>query len=224
VRQAILAAMNFDEIMEAATEGQYKLNPGFQYPGMQYFTDAGKELLNQKNPAKARQLLQEAGYKGEKVVLLTNRQFPVMYNTSLVMAEQLKAAGINAELEVLDWPAALQKSQRETQGWNFFYTGWITVIALGGPQTLRQMAEPNPVYKPKDNKVDPAYMAAFNQVNTAPELAQRQAAFARAQRIALDQVMAVPFGVAPKTQAVRANVENYVPYFNTRFSNVWIRP
>jgi peptide/nickel transport system substrate-binding protein len=67
-------------------------------------------------------------------------------------------------------------------------------------------------------------MAAFNQVNTAPELAQRQAAFARAQRIALDQVMAVPFGVAPKTQAVRANVENYVPYFNTRFSNVWIRP
>lgn len=224
VRQAILAAMNFEEIMEAATEGQYKLNPGFQYPGMQYFTDAGKELLNQKNPAKARQLLQEAGYKGEKVVLLTNRQFPVMYNTSLVMAEQLKAAGINAELEVLDWPAALQKSQRETQGWNFFYTGWITVIALGGPQTLRQMAEPNPVYKPKDNKVDPAYMAAFNEVNTAPELAQRQAAFARAQRIALDQVMAVPFGVAPKTQAVRANVENYVPYFNTRFSNVWIRP
>jgi len=224
VRQAILAAMNFDEIMEAATEGQYKLNTGFQYPGMQYFTDAGKELLNQKNPAKARQLLQEAGYKGEKVVLLTNRQFPVMYNTSLVMAEQLKAAGINAELEVLDWPAALQKSQRETQGWNFFYTGWITVIALGGPQTLRQMAEPNPVYKPKDNKVDPAYMTAFNEVNTSPELAQRQAAFARAQRIALDQVMAVPFGVAPKTQAVRANVENYVPYFNTRFSNVWIRP
>jgi peptide/nickel transport system substrate-binding protein len=224
VRQAILAALNFDEIMEAATEGQYKLNPGFQYPGMQYFTDAGRELLNQKNAARARQLLQEAGYRGEKVVLLTNRQFPVMYNTSLVMAEQMKAAGINAELEVLDWPAALQKSQRETQGWNFFFTGWITVIALGGPQTLRQMAEPNPVYKPPNNAVDPGYMAAFNEVNTAPDLAQRQAAFARAQRIAIEQVMAIPFGVAPKTQAVRTNVENYVPYYNTRFSNVWIRP
>jgi peptide/nickel transport system substrate-binding protein len=223
VRQAILASLNFDDIMEAATEGQYKLNPGFQYPGMQYFTEAGKELLNQKNPARARELLREAGYHGEKVVLLTNRQFPVMYNTSLVMAEQMKAAGINAELEVLDWPAALQKSQRETTGWNFFHTGWITVIALGGPQTLRQMAEPNPVYKPRDNRVDPAYMAAFNEVNTAPELAQRQAAFARAQRIAIEQVMAIPFGVAPKTQAVRANVENYKPYYNTRFSNVWIR-
>lgn len=224
VRQAILAAMNFEEIMDAATEGQYKLNPGFQYPGMQYFTDAGKELLNQKNPARARELLREAGYRGEKVVLLTNRQFPLMYNTSLVMAEQLKAAGINAELEVLDWPAALQKSQRETTGWNFFFTFWSGVVAQGGPQTLRQLAEPNPVYKSPNNVVDPAFMAAFNDLNTAPELAQRQAAFARAQRIAIEQVMAIPFGVGPKTHAVRTNVENYKPYYITRFSNVWMRP
>ncbi len=222
VRQAMLAAMDFDEIMEAAHEGQYKLNPGFQFPGMQYFTDSGKELLNQKNRARARQLLQEGGYKGEKIELLTNRDFPTMYNTALVMAEQLKAAGMNAELVVLDWPAALQRSQKETAGWNVFFTGWITVIALGGPQTLRQMAEPNPVYRPKDNKVDPAFMAAFNEVNNAPTLPGRQAAFARAQRIALDQVMAIPFGVAPKTQAVRSNVEGYRPYYTPRLSNVWL--
>ena len=222
VRQAMLAAMDFEEIMEAAHEGQYKLNPGFQFPGQQYYTEAGKELLNQKNRAKAKQLLQEAGYKGEKIELLTNRDFPVMYNTSLVMAEQLKAAGMNAELVVLDWPAALQRSQKQTTGWNVFYTGWITVIALGGPQTLRQMAEPNPVYMPKDNKVDPSYMAAFNEINTAPTLQGRQAAFAKAQRIAIEQVMAIPFGVAPKTQAVRSNVEGYKAYYTPRLSNVWL--
>jgi peptide/nickel transport system substrate-binding protein len=223
VRQAMLAAMDFDEIMEAATEGQYKLNPGFQFPGQQYFTDEGKELLNQKNRDRARQLLREGGYNNEKIILLTNREFPVMYNTSLVMAEQLKAAGMNAELLVLDWPAALQRSQRETEGWNVFYTGWITVIALGGPQTLRQMAEPNPVHKPVGNKVDPAFMAAFNEVQTLPTLEGRRAAFARAQRRALEDVMAIPFGVAPKVQAVRANVENYRSYYNTRVSNIWLR-
>jgi peptide/nickel transport system substrate-binding protein len=223
VRQAMLAAMDFEEIMEAATEGQYKLNPGFQFPGQLYFTDEGKELLNQKNKDRARQLLREAGYNNEKIVLLTNREFPVMYNTSLVMAEQLKAAGMNAELQVLDWPAALQKSQRETEGWNVFYTGWITVIALGGPQTLRQMAEPNPVHKPPGNKVDPAFMAAFNEVQTLPTLEGRKAAFARAQRRALEEVIAIPFGVAPKVQAVRANVENYRSYYNTRISNIWLR-
>jgi peptide/nickel transport system substrate-binding protein len=124
----------------------------------------------------------------------------------------------------LDWPAALQKSQRETEGWNFFYTGWITVVALGGPQTLRQMAEPNPVFKPPGNKVDPAYMALFNEVNTNPSLDARKDAFARAQRLAIEQVFAVPFGIAPKTQAVRANVEGYKSYYMTRFWNVSIRP
>lgn len=222
-RQAMLAALDFEEIMEAATEGQFRLNRGFQFPGQLYFTEEGGELLHQRNPARARQLLREAGYNNERLVLLTNRQFPVMYNTSVVMAEQLKAVGINAELLVLDWPAALQMSQRETQGWNVFYTGWITVIALGGPQTLRQMAEPNPVFRPPGNRVDPAFMAAFAEVNTAPTLEARQAAFARAQRIALEQVMAIPFGVAPKVQAVRANVENYASYYNTRFSNIWLR-
>ncbi len=223
VRQAMLAAMDFEEIMEAATEGQYKLNPGFQYPGQQYFSDAGKELLNQKNKDKARALLKEAGYNNEPIVLLTNREFPVMYNTSLVMAEQLKAAGMNAVLEVLDWPAALQKSQREATGWNVFFTGWITVIALGGPQTLRQMAEPNPVFRPVDNKVDADFMAAFNEVNSLPTIEARREAFARAQRIALERVYAIPFGVAPKTQAVRANVENFRSYYTTRVSNVWMK-
>jgi peptide/nickel transport system substrate-binding protein len=222
VRQAMLAALDFDEIMEAATEGNYKLNMGFQFPGQLYYTEEGRELLNQANPARAKALLAEARYDGTPIVLLTNRQFPVMYNTSLVMAEQLKAAGMNAELLVLDWPAALAKSQQETTGWNVFYTGWITVIALGGPQTLRQMAEPNPVHKPVDLKVDPEFMAAFMKVQTAPELADRQAAFAAAQRRALETVMAVPLGVAPKVQAVRANVKGFSTYYNTRVTNVWL--
>jgi peptide/nickel transport system substrate-binding protein len=221
VRQAILAAMDFEEIMEAASDGQYKLNKGFQFPGMNYYSEAGAENLNQKNKDKAKKLLAEAGYKGEKVTLLTNREFPYMYNTSLVMAEQLKAAGINAELLVLDWPAALQKSIRETEGWNFFYTGWITVIALGGPQTMRQMAAPSFVWKPKEP--DAEFQAAFQVLSSGKTLDERKAAFARAQARALDQVMAIPFGAMPKTQAVRANVEGFKAYYIPRMSGVWIK-
>ena len=85
---------------------------------------------------------------------------------------------------------------------------------------MRNLAEPEPVYKPKDNKVDPAFTALFNEVNLSPSLPARQAAYAKAQRMALEQVMAIPFGVAPKTQAVRANVINYKPYYSTRMANV----
>ena len=222
VRQAILAAMDFEEIMEAASEGVYKLNPGFQYPGQTYFTDAGKQFLNQKNKDKSRRLLTEGGYKGEKVILLTNREFPLMYNTSLVMEQQLKAAGINAELLVLDWPAALAMSQKETKGWNFFFTFWSTVVAIGGPQTMRQLAPPVSVQKwPGDADAD--FMSSVRQLGEGTTIEERKAGFAKAQERALDLVMAIPFGAMPKTQAVRANVQNFKSYYATRMSNVWIK-
>ena len=147
-RQAVLAALDFDELMEAANDGNYKHNYSLQYPGSTYYTEAGRDLLNQHNPEKAKALLKEAGYHGEKVVLLTNKDYPALYNTALVFAQQLQAVGINAQMLVLDWPTALAKSMKGTPDWNFFFTGWITYIAQGGMQTLRPMAEPNPVYTP----------------------------------------------------------------------------
>lgn len=221
VRQAMMAAMDFEEVMEAASEGEYKLNLGFQFPGQPYYSEAGKQYVNQKNVERAKQLLKEGGYKGEKIVLLTNREFPYMYNTSLIMAEQLKAAGMNAELLVLDWPAALQKSIRENEGWNFFYTGWITVVALGGPQTMRQMGPPASVNR--QNDVDSQFMAAFKTVSEGRTLDERKAGFAKAQERALELGMAFPFGSMPKTQAVRANVENFRSYYVPRMSNVWLK-
>jgi peptide/nickel transport system substrate-binding protein len=140
-----------------------------------------------------------------------------------VVAQQMKAVGINAELLVLDWPTALQKAMKPTPDWNYFFTGWITYVAVGGVQTLRPMAEPNPVYFPPDNKTDPEFMKAFEQVANGATLEVRQAAFARAQQIALDDVMVIPMGVMPKVQAVRANVEHYVPFYNPRMYNVWLR-
>ena len=80
------------------------------------------------------------------MILLTNKDYPSLYNTALVTAQQLKAAGINAQLQVLDWPTALQTSIKGSNAWNIFFTGWITYVAQGGMQTLRPMAEPDPVF------------------------------------------------------------------------------
>jgi peptide/nickel transport system substrate-binding protein len=221
-RQAVLAALDFDEVMEAANDGNYKHNYSFQYPGTNYYTEAGKSLLNQHDPEKAKALLKEAGYHGEKVVLLTNKDYPALYNSGLVFSQQLKAVGINAELLVLDWPTALAKSMKGTPDWNYFFTGWITYVAQGGMQTLRPMAEPNPVYTPPGGKTDPAFMQAFDIVSNGATLAERQAAFAKAQQIALDDVMVIPMGVMPKVQGVRENVEHYRPFYNPRMYNVWV--
>ncbi len=222
-RQAVQAAVNFHDIMQAASDGQYKPNWSLQYPGTTYYTEAGRALLDQHDAAKARELLQQSGYHGEKVVLLTNKDYPILYNSALVMAQQLKAVGINAQLEVLDWPTALQTSLKGSADWNFFFTGWITYVAQGGMQTLRAMAEPSPVFTPPGGKVPAQFMADFNTVSNGKTLAERQAAFADAQKLAFEDVMVIPFGVMPKVQGVRANVEHYIPFYNPRMYNVWFK-
>ncbi len=223
VRQAIQAALDMEELMEAASDGAYKLHHALQFNGSAYYSDVGKELYNQKNKDKAKRLLQEGGYKGEKVILLTNREYQSMYNTSVVMAEQLKAVGINAELLVLDWPAALDKSMKDTTGWNFFFTGWITVTASGGAQSLRFLVEPTNVHKPKENKTNPEFKKEWDAIAVGATIEQRKASFERAQRIAYDDVMVVPMGTMPKVQALRANVENFKSYYIPRMSNVWLK-
>jgi peptide/nickel transport system substrate-binding protein len=222
VRKAIQAALDMDEIMDASTDGAYKLNVGFQYPGRATYTDAGKEFYNLKNPELAKKYLKEAGYKGEPVILLTNKDYTSMYNAALVMSEQLKAVGINTKLEVVDWPTSIQRQEREATGWNFFFTGFGTQPALGPLATMKFFAPPTSIYRPKDGKPDPDFLAAWEDMINQPKAEDRQAAFARMQKIIFERVYALPFGSLTKVQAVRANVKNFKPFRIPRFSNVWL--
>jgi peptide/nickel transport system substrate-binding protein len=223
VRKAIQAALDMDEIMDAATDGAYKLNIGFQYPGRATYTDAGKETYNLKNPELAKKYLKEAGYKGEAVILLTNKDYTSMYNAALVMSEQLKAVGINAQLDVVDWPASIQRQEKETKGWNYFFTGYGTQPALGPLATMKFFAPPNNFgYHPKDNVPDPDLIGPYNDMVSQPKAEDRQAAYAKMQKIILEKAYALPFGSLTKVQATRANVKGFKPFRIPRFSNVWI--
>ena len=50
------------------------------------------------------------------MVLLTNKDYPPMYNSALVMQQQLQAVGINAQMKVVDWPTSVQMSQNTDDG------------------------------------------------------------------------------------------------------------
>jgi peptide/nickel transport system substrate-binding protein len=221
-RQAVMAALNMDEIMDAATDGNYKLNVGFQYPGRASYTDAGKETYNQHDAAKAKALLAKAGYKGEPVVILTNKDYTSMYNAAVVQAEQMKAVGINAQIQVQDWPTSMQMFMRGDTGWNYFHTGWGTQPALGPLSVMAFFAPPNATYRPAPGKDDPDVVAGWNDMNNLPTAAQRQDAFAKLQKLVLERGYAIPFGSLTKVQAVRSNVKGFVPFRIPRFSNVWL--
>jgi peptide/nickel transport system substrate-binding protein len=221
VRQAIQAVLDMDEIMDAATDGNYKLNYGYAFPNQPDYVTAGKDTYNQKDPAKAKRLLAEAGYKGQPVVLLTNKDYSSMYNAALVVQEQLKSVGINAEVKVVDWPTSVQMSQKADSGWNMFFTGWGTQPALGALATMAFLAPPGAQYMPKDGKDDPDVLAAWRDMNDKPTKEERKQAFGRMQGALLEKAYSFPFGSLTKVQASRANVDGYVPFRIPRLSNVW---
>jgi peptide/nickel transport system substrate-binding protein len=221
-RQAVQAVLNMDEIMDAASDGNYKLNVGFQYPGRPGYTDAGKETYNQHDPEKAKALLAKAGYKGEPVVILTNKDYTSMYNAAVVQAEEMKSVGINAQVQVVDWPTSISMFLRGDTGWNYFHTGWGTQPALGALSTMAFFAPPNATYRPAAGKDDPDVVKLWNDMNNLPDAAARQEAFVKLQALVLDRAYAVPFGSLTKVQAVRANVQGFVPFRIPRFSNVWM--
>ena len=220
-RRAIQAALDMDEIMDAATGGEYSLNAGFQYPNQPAYSEAGKDTYNIKDPERAKALLTGSGYGGETVVLLTNKDDPPMYNAALVAQQQLQAIGINAELKVVDRATSIQMARQSATGWNVFFTAWGMAPAQGALAAMRLLADPNTGYRPLNSPGDPGLLSAWADMTGLPDPAGRQAAFARMQAIALDQVYAIPFGTLTKIQGTRANVRGFAPFRIPRLFNVW---
>lgn len=145
-----------------------------------------------------------------------------MYNAAVVQAEQMKAAGINAQIQVVDWPTSIAMYLKGDSGWNFFHTGWGTQPALGALSTMAFFAPPVAAYRPPAGKDDPDVVALWNDMNNLPDAAARQDAFVKLQALTLERAYAIPFGSLTKMQATRVNVKGFVPFRIPRFSNVWI--
>jgi peptide/nickel transport system substrate-binding protein len=107
MRQAFALALDMEPIMQAAfaTKEFYRLDPSIMFQEQsQWWSDAGSHnMYNQANVEKAKQLVQEAGYNGEKIRWLTTKEYDFMYKNSVVATEQLKEIGLNIELQVVDY-------------------------------------------------------------------------------------------------------------------------
>lgn len=124
MRQAVLAAMDNNEIMMAsyADPANYTLDPGYMnIKQPQWAVKSGEEYYNQSNPEKAKELLEEARYNGETVRLLTTQDYKEMYSASIVLQEQLRQAGINAEVVSFDFPTFME-TKGDNSKWDLFIT------------------------------------------------------------------------------------------------------
>ena len=124
MRKAIRAAINAEEVMKGYGEPSlWTLCPALQHCGVAWEEPStNTELYNQNDPELARELLEQAGYNNEEIIILNATDFPTLRVQAPVLVEQLKAVGINATITNTDWAGQLQIAQ-SGKDWHIF-TNW----------------------------------------------------------------------------------------------------
>jgi peptide/nickel transport system substrate-binding protein len=124
LRRAIQALIDPDEILLGAHGADnYRLGPGFMWEETIWHSNVGEELYNLADPELAREYLDAAGYDGEEVRIITTNEYADMYNTGILLAQQLEDLDINTDLQVFDW-ATMLETRNDTSVWDITITGF----------------------------------------------------------------------------------------------------
>lgn len=129
VRQAVLQAVNQERFMAAIG---YPVNMRMAYCATFFIcgsaneTAAGSQPYQKADLPKARQMLADSGYKGEKVVLLVASDVTYLNALSLVMLQTMKSIGLNVEPVTMDWASIGARRARrnppQSGGWSAYTT------------------------------------------------------------------------------------------------------
>jgi peptide/nickel transport system substrate-binding protein len=130
LRRALFPAIDQAEFMAAVMGNETALSRtgvGVWGPGTPLATDAGMAVLTgPRDVALARKLVVEAGYKGERVVLLSPSDFPVVQAVAQVTRDVLQRVGINVDYVSADWGTVVSRRTNKQPvsdgGWSIFCT------------------------------------------------------------------------------------------------------
>ena len=110
MRRALQALTNAEEIMQGYGPPDLWSTCASLWSCGTFFanTELAGDRYSTNNVELAKQLLDEAGYDGEPIILLDPADYPTIHPISIVLNEQLKRAGINVDYRVVDWATEVQ--------------------------------------------------------------------------------------------------------------------
>jgi len=211
MRQALLHIVNQHDyaLAIAGSDKQGKPCPSFFTCGSPAESSVGSEVLTGKRDmAKAKELIKEAGYKGEKIVILSATDQPIVHSQGLVTTELLRSAGVNVELAANDWGTLINrravKEPIDKGGWNIFHT-WLVGpdmanAAINYP--LRGAGDQSWFGWPKDPEMEKLRDAWFD----APDAASQKKLSDEMQKHAWETVPFIPTAQFVIPTAYRSNI------------------
>jgi peptide/nickel transport system substrate-binding protein len=215
MRQAVLAVTDQAEFMSTLAGDPMNWNscPSFFTCGTPMASNAGSEALTGKRDFdKAKSLIAEAGYTGEKIVVLDAVDTPTAHAHGLVVFELLKKLGLNVELATSDWGTLVirraSKKPVEEGGWSIFGTGWTGIETLDPAADLPLAANGSAAWFgwPRDDKLE----ALRTEWLKTSDSEARQEIAAKIQARAFETLPYIPTGQWSPVTAYRKNVKGVI--------------
>jgi peptide/nickel transport system substrate-binding protein len=215
MRQAVLAVIDQTDFLAALAgdEKNWELCASFFTCGTPMANDAGAAALTGKRDFdKAKKMIAEAGYKGEKIVVLDAVDQPVAHTQALVVTELLKKLGLKVELQAMDWGSLVTRRASKEPigkgGYNIFATGWVGADLLDPVLNLPLKANGANAWFgwPSDDKLE----ALRAQWINAATLDERKKLAAAIQERAFEVVPYLPTGQWKPNTAYRKNLKGVI--------------
>jgi peptide/nickel transport system substrate-binding protein len=211
VRRAAMLAMGQDAVLRTQIRSQdlFKFCKSLYPCGTPYESNNTGIFTGAPDPKAARKLLEEAGYKGEPVVLMRPTDFPTLTKAPLVVKQQLEQAGFKVDVQNMDWQTLVarraKKDAPSAGGWNAFITYNAAVDNMFPVTMLMMNATGDKGWFGWQN--DPALEELKTKFARALTPADKKKAAEAAQLRAVDQVTHVNLGQFFLPAAVRSNVQ-----------------
>ncbi|MDD3996920.1 MAG: ABC transporter substrate-binding protein, partial [Sphaerochaetaceae bacterium] len=177
---------------------------------------AGSEGLYQSQDLnKVKELLAKAGYKGEPITYLVNKDFDWMFKACISLSEQWQAAGINVKLEFYDWASQIKKAQ-SLQGWHINQTGWSPRL---DPAVVISSFKSGLVtsYNYSNPKMD----KLLDDIRIGNDFATRKSIWDQIQKLVWDDVVNIKIGDYFELEAISSKYDGFKSFYVIpRFWNV----
>ncbi len=218
VRRILLEAMSQADFMTAAAGTDAKMwrdGVGIFAPGTPMASNAGMGVITgpKRDLPALKAALGEAGYQGEKIVLMAPSDQPALTAQAAVALDLLQKLGMDVEYAVMDWGTLVQRRASKEPpakgGWSMFITTWagLDMTTPVTNQTLRSNGAKAWFGWPDL----PPVQALINSWLEAPDLGAQQRIAAEIQGKALELVPYLPTGQYFSRTACRQDITGIIP-------------
>jgi peptide/nickel transport system substrate-binding protein len=223
-RQAVAYALNQKDFLNSTIgDAEYYVTCKSLYPcGSPLETAKGWENKIESNFAKAKAVLQEAGYDGTPVVLMQSTDIASLANLAPVAKSLLEKAGFKVDLQAMDWQTLVsRRAKREplaSGGWSAYLTSWGSVDVLDPVSTnfLNATCEKATFGWPCDAEIERLRDAFAKETDPAKQKALAEAVSVRAA----EYLTHVHLGQYLQPSAFRKNIAGVLVASNVALWNI----